>query len=76
MKFLSMVMILILTVGFIQDGYENNAFAKESKKTKKIKKYKKSKKKKYRWVRASNKVNRYIDGDKVKLESMVKDLHE
>ncbi len=81
MKLLSKILVFLM-LGLASTEYlTSEAFAKESDKTKKVKKVKKvkkykKKKKRYRWVRASSKVNRYIDGDKLKLESMIKDLHE
>ncbi len=52
------------------------SIAKESKgiKSKAVKKVKKKKRKSYRWVRASTKVNRKVDGDKIKLENMIRDI--
>ena len=76
MRFLILLLMMTLVLNPALSLSEGYAQAKESKKVKKIKKFKKVKKKKYRWVRASSKVNRYVDADKIKLESMVKDLDE
>jgi len=68
-----LIAIFIMAMPMLEYDF---SFAKESKsiKSKTIKKVKKKKKKYYRWVRVSQKVNRKVDGDKIKLENMIRDI--